>query len=89
MKAGDHVDVGIDTGEKVGPGKITNVSDDDPMISVTAVPTVWVTVERPRGGPYTFGASRSLFKQVGPDRWELNMPANTRSDFLLDEEREP
>jgi hypothetical protein len=34
MKVGDHVDVYINTGEKVGPGKITKiVSDNDSMVS--------------------------------------------------------
>jgi hypothetical protein len=82
MKVGDHVDVGINTGEKVGPGKIINVSDD--------APAVMVTVERPRGGPYTFGAPRGWFKAIGPDRWQLDMPENTRErgQFFLPEEEE-
>jgi hypothetical protein len=80
MKVGDRVDVGINTGEQVGPGKITNACDD--------VATVLVTVERPRGGPYTFGAPRGWFKQIGPGRWKLDMPENTRGEFILPEEEE-
>jgi hypothetical protein len=88
-KIGDHVDVYISTGETVGPGKITEiVSGNDPMVSVTGVPTVWVIVERPRGGPYEFRSSQSNFRQAGPDTWKIYMPTNTRSHFLLDEEEE-
>ena len=76
MKVGDPVDVYIDTGEYVGPGKITQIG----------APTVRVIVERPRGGPYEFGAPQSDFQQIGPDRWRLNTPSTTRSVFLLEEE---
>ena len=89
MKVGDHVDVYIDTGEKVGPGKIINPHAASPMDSITGVPTVLVTVERPRRGPYQFGAPQNKFQQVGPDRWEIYMPAPTRGEFLLNEEDGP
>jgi hypothetical protein len=88
MKVGDHVDVHISTGEKVGPGKIVRIITNDPMAPVAGTTTIKVVVERPRGGPYEFGAPQSKFKQVGPDRWEVYMGSPTRGEFLLDEEKE-
>jgi hypothetical protein len=86
MKVGDHVDVYISTGEKVGPGKIIRIVSNDPMAPVAGTTTIKVIVERPRGGPYEFGASQHFFQQVAPDRWEIYMPAPSRGEFLLDEE---
>jgi len=78
MKVGDDVDVGLTTGEKVGPGKIDVLSH--------AAATVKVTVERPRVGLYTFEAPRTWFKQVAPDRWKLDLPDTARDEFILPEE---
>jgi hypothetical protein len=80
VKVGDHVDVSLSNGEKVGPGRIDVVSD--------AAATVEVTVERPRGGPYTFHAARTFFTPAGPDRWQLVMPTTTRREFILPEDEE-
>lgn len=86
MKVGDLVTVYIDTGEKVGPGKVINPNAPSPMDSITGGTTVLVVVERPRGGPYQFGAPRNKFQEVGRDSWALYMPAPPRGEFLLDEE---
>jgi hypothetical protein len=88
MKVGDHVDVYITTGEKVGPGKMIRIVSNDPMAPVAGTTTIKVIVERPRGGPFEFGAPPNMFRQVGPDRWEIYMPAPTRGEFLLEEEKD-
>ena len=75
MKEGDHVAVTV-RGEEVGPGRIVNADGD----------TVYAVVERPRGGPYRFGASRIFFEDAGPGQWRIDMPSPTRREFILPEE---
>ncbi len=72
MQVGDHVAVTVN-GEEVGPGKIVEAVGDP----------VYVIVERPRGGPYRFGASRTFFEAAGPRQWLIDMPSPTRSEFIL------
>jgi hypothetical protein len=72
MQVGDDVDVTVN-GEEVGPGRIVEAGGDP----------VYVIVERPRGGPYRFGASRTFFKATGPEQWCIDMPSPTRSEFIL------
>ena len=82
MQIGDRVDVNINTGEKVGLGEIIALSDHHDKVSVT--------VERPRGGPYTFHVPRTWFKPTGEHEWQLDMPeiTRTRGLFILPEEQD-
>lgn len=75
LHEGDHVVVTVN-GEEVGPGRIVDADGD----------RVFVVVERPRGGPYRFGATRTWFEAAGPRQWRLDMPSPTRGEFILPEE---
>jgi len=93
MKVGDLVEVSLNTGQAIYkniyklPGRIRTVSNDHPMVSLTGVPEVYVTVEHPQEGrPYEFGAPLSWFEDAGPNRWTLNMP--DRGQFSLPDEEE-
>jgi hypothetical protein len=76
LHEGDHVVVTVN-GEEVGPGRI---------VEAAAGVRVFVVVERPRGGPYRFGAPRTWFEAAGPGQWRLHMPSPTRGEFILPEE---
>jgi hypothetical protein len=71
MRVGDNVTVTVG-GDEVGPACIVEASDD----------IVYVVVERPRAGPYRFGASRTFFEFAGQGRWHIDMPSRTRREFI-------